>query len=152
MGDSSSDHLFVYGTLRRGARMHALLEGAARPVGPARYRGRIHQLGGYPGAVASEDPADVVHGELYAFPLEDSDSLLARLDHYEGSEFERTRAPVQRRDGGSVESWLYLYRGSLAGRPRIASGDSLDSDPAQTRSSAHRGAGLRRAAPAGPRG
>ena len=42
--------------------MHILLEGAVRPGGPARYCGRLYQLGSFPGAVMSCDPADVVHG------------------------------------------------------------------------------------------
>jgi gamma-glutamylcyclotransferase (GGCT)/AIG2-like uncharacterized protein YtfP len=125
-GDAGDEHLFVYGTLRRGARMHALLAGAARPLGPATFRGRLYHLGGYPGAVASPDSGDVVRGELYALDGRDADRLLARLDRYEGPDFERVRAEV--RSDGPVSSWIYLVRTSVEGRPRIVSGDYLGED------------------------
>jgi gamma-glutamylcyclotransferase (GGCT)/AIG2-like uncharacterized protein YtfP len=125
VSDSNREHLFVYGTLRRGAGMHALLDGSARRVGPARYRGRLYHLGGFPGAVASHDPNDVIHGELYGLARDDARALLERLDHYEGAEFERVRAEVGAEGDRMIESWLYLYRASVSGRRRIVSGDFL---------------------------
>ena len=126
--DSAREHLFVYGTLRRGARMHALLTDAARHVGSATYRGRLYHLGGHPGAVASSDARDVVRGDLYAFERPDADALLVRLDRYEGPEFRRVRAEVL--CDGPVSSWIYLVCASIEGRPRIESGDFLAEDDA----------------------
>ena len=59
-----SDLLFVYGTLMRGFDhpMAKLLAGNAEFLGPAQCRGRLYLVKHYPGLVASDDPADIVHG------------------------------------------------------------------------------------------
>ena len=79
----STDLLFVYGTLRRAAAhpMHRLL-GPAAFVGPGEFQGRLYHLGNYPGMVRSDDPADIVHGEVYR--LHELAATLACLDDYEG--------------------------------------------------------------------
>src|SRR3979411_3550385 len=61
------DRLFVYGTLMRGfdhprAR---LLSRSADFVGEARCQGRLYLVKHYPGLVLSDDPDEVVFGELY---------------------------------------------------------------------------------------
>lgn len=134
----SLPRLFVYGTLRRGASAASLMDGAAH-LGAARFRGRLYDLGAHPGAVASDDPDDVVHGELFAFPPREADACLARLDRYEGPAFRRERVRVVLAAGGLQESWIYLYAGELTGLPLIASGD-------------YRPLRARRAAPADRRG
>ena len=63
-------HLFVYGTL---SPRHAPLEIAAtvrrlRPVGQASVRGRLYDLGEYPGAVLSEKSRSVIRGEVFELP------------------------------------------------------------------------------------
>jgi gamma-glutamylcyclotransferase (GGCT)/AIG2-like uncharacterized protein YtfP len=78
------DHLFVYGTLRRGAQPNghaALLHGAARFVGRGRVRGRLYRVSWYPGLVDSDDGHDTVVGDVFALPA--GESLLAALDAYE---------------------------------------------------------------------
>jgi gamma-glutamylcyclotransferase (GGCT)/AIG2-like uncharacterized protein YtfP len=88
------------------------------------YRGRLYDLGWYPGVVPSDDPADLVRGELFALPSAAA-PLLAELDRYEGPEFSRVCAPVTLADASAVESWIYLYTREVNGLPRIASGDFL---------------------------
>lgn len=129
----STDHLFVYGTLRRSAShpMHTLVSPATF-VGPGEFRGRLYDLGSYPGVVASDDPADRVHGEVYH--LHDPAATLARLDRYEGcgetdlspTEYVRVVAEVRLSDGVPVHAHLYLYQRSVEGLPRVESGDYLD--------------------------
>ncbi len=122
----SAPRIFVYGTLRRGGSAASLLRGA-RPLGAARFQGRLYDLGDYPGVVASEDPADVVHGDLFALPADEAEALLARLDRYEGPEYRRVQLRVERADGEHCEAWLYLYSPDPGGLHRIESGDySLD--------------------------
>jgi gamma-glutamylcyclotransferase (GGCT)/AIG2-like uncharacterized protein YtfP len=115
-------HLFVYGTLRRGGPMHALLEPGACWVGAARLRGRLYDLGPFPG-LAEGRRGDWVQGELYRIGRAD---LLAALDRYEGRAFRRViREVVRADDDSAVSAWVYLFAGSLRGRRRIASGDYL---------------------------
>ena len=130
----STDHLFVYGTLRRSAAhpMHGLLQ-PAEFVGHGEFRGRLYDLGAYPGAVASDDPTDIVQGEIYR--LADPLATLARLDRYEGcaettaaakAEYVRSVTSIRLSAGGCVRAYIYLYQRSCAGLTRITSGDFLE--------------------------
>ena len=114
-------NLFVYGTLRRRCRnkFARLLHTHARFLGNARVRGRLYQFSRYPGAVLSEVPDDWVRGEV--FELEDP-SILAALDEYEGTEFERAMVGVHLENGEQLEAWVYLFIGKRRGR-HIKSGN-----------------------------
>jgi gamma-glutamylcyclotransferase (GGCT)/AIG2-like uncharacterized protein YtfP len=129
----TSDHLFVYGTLMRGFDhpMARLLSANADFVGAARCRGRLYLVKYYPGLVLSDDPEDVVFGELFRLrrPVE----LLREFDMYEAcgegftmpTEYIRERLKVTLDDGAVSEAWTYLYNWPVAGLPRIASGRFL---------------------------
>lgn len=105
------------------------LAAQAALVGPASCQGRLYLVAHYPGIVASDDPADRVIGEVYRLG---ESALLDALDDYEGCgagdppphEFVRRRHPV-RCGGRAFDAWVYFYTGSVAGLPRIASGDFL---------------------------
>jgi len=127
-----SERLFVYGTLRKDSAnsMHRMLERDASFVARARTRGHLYDLGEYPGLVASD--ADTwVYGDVYE--LADPSATLARLDDYEGCgsndakphEYERVRCEVVMDTGGRETAWVYIYRGTLAGKREIRSGDYL---------------------------
>ena len=128
--------LFAYGTLRRGAPMHGLLEGRTRWIGPASVAGRLVDLGAFPGLVLSASPGDRVHGDLFAIADAQREELLDALDRYEGASFERVEQIV---DGpeGPARAWLYVYRGEAEGRPVVAGGDYL-AQGGQTSSSSNR--------------
>lgn len=125
-------HLFVYGTLMNGMEAEALLaDKGARPIGRGKIRGKLVDLGEYPGAIRSAEPGDVVFGELYEL----APDSLRQLDSYEEydpddparSLFVRDKVQVDLVDqpGRRVEAWTYFYnekRGKVAGR-RIKSGD-----------------------------
>ena len=128
----TADLLFVYGTLRgdSGQPMHAELARVAALVGRAVFRGRLYWIRDYPGAVASDDPADRVHGEVYR--LHDPARTIPALDEYEGcgpgfgdSEFERVEADVALASRDTVRAWIYVYRKPTRELTRIASGDFL---------------------------
>ena len=126
-----TERLFVYGTLRKGSRgsMHHLLAQHARLIGPARTSGRLYHLGSYPGLVPSSERDAWVRGDLYA--LERLPEVLDRLDDYEGCgpndaqphEFERVQREVVLDTGERALAWLYVYKGSIAGKDEIRSGD-----------------------------
>jgi gamma-glutamylcyclotransferase (GGCT)/AIG2-like uncharacterized protein YtfP len=80
----------------------------------------------------SDDPADVVFGELYR--LRQPNELLREFDMYEAcgegfaepTEYIRQMLPVTL-DGGDVrEAWTYIYNWPVANLPRIASGRFLE--------------------------
>jgi gamma-glutamylcyclotransferase (GGCT)/AIG2-like uncharacterized protein YtfP len=82
----SSDRLFVYGTLMRGFDhpMARVLSDNADFLGEARCQGRLYLVKHYPGLVLSDDPADIVFGEV--FRLRARDELLREFDIYEAAE------------------------------------------------------------------
>jgi gamma-glutamylcyclotransferase (GGCT)/AIG2-like uncharacterized protein YtfP len=131
---SHSDRLFVYGTLMRGFDhpMAQLLSRSADFVGEARCRGRLYLIKHYPGLVLSDDPADLVSGELYR--LRQPEALLREFDMYEAcgegfaepTEYVRRMLPVTPADEAVSEAWTYIYNWPVTGLPRIASGRFLE--------------------------
>lgn len=121
----------MYGSLRRGAPggMARLMQPGSRRSGLGRVRGRLLDLGAYPGLVPGT--TGWVVGELHQ--LLDAPGVLERLDRYEGCgpadppphEFARVVLPVRTAAGLEVPAWVYVYRGATAGRPAIPSGDYL---------------------------
>lgn len=107
--------LFVYGTLkpRRGDR-------SALRHGTARLRGRLWDLGAYPGAIVDADAPGFVHGDV--IDGGDDAELLARLDAYEGAEYRRDRVVVQTDDGREHDCWIYVLVAEPQGAARIESG------------------------------
>jgi gamma-glutamylcyclotransferase (GGCT)/AIG2-like uncharacterized protein YtfP len=129
-----SDRLFVYGTLMRGFDhpMAQLLTRSADFIGEARCRGRLYLVKHYPGLVLSDDPNDVVFGELYR--LRRPAELLREFDMYEAcgeglaepTEYVRRTLSVTVEDG-AAEAWTYIYNWPVAHLPQIASGRFLES-------------------------
>jgi gamma-glutamylcyclotransferase (GGCT)/AIG2-like uncharacterized protein YtfP len=83
--------LFVYGSLKRGGRHHAELQGAPFLGEAETLPGHaVIQLGDYPALVASAGPG-VVAGELFEVP----ESLLPALDEFEGDAYVRQNVAVK---------------------------------------------------------
>jgi gamma-glutamylcyclotransferase (GGCT)/AIG2-like uncharacterized protein YtfP len=129
----TSDHLFVYGTLMRGFDhpMAQLLSRSADFIGEARCRGRLYLIKHYPGLVLSDDPAEIVFGEL--FRLRRPAECLREFDMYEAcgegfeppTEYIRQMLPVTS-DDGAAEAWTYVYNWPVTELPRIESGRFLE--------------------------
>ena len=129
-----SDRLFVYGTLMRGFDhpMAKLLSRSADFLGEARCQGRLYLIKHYPGLVLSDNPTDIVSGELYR--LRDRDALLGEFDMYEAcgegfpepTEYLRQMLQVKLADGTAGEAWTYVYNWPVTGLPHIASGKFLE--------------------------
>lgn len=118
--------LFVYGTLMsRFVNGPAVsLRRAAKLLGPATFSGRMYLVTAnrsfvYPAVVASAEPGETVHGEL--FELRDT-AVLDRLDQYEGAEYQRVATDVATADGSIVEANVYLFNASTDGLRHIPSG------------------------------
>ena len=130
----TSDHLFVYGTLMRSFDhpMAQLLSRSADFIGEARCQGRLYLVKHYPGLVLSDDPAEIVFGELHR--LRHPAELLREFDMYEAcgegfaapTEYVRQILPVTLGDGGAGEAWTYLYNWPVTNLPRIVSGRFME--------------------------
>jgi len=116
--------LFAYGTLRRGAPMHGLIEERVRWVGPARAPGKLIDLGSFPALIPPRSRRDEVHGDLFEFEPGDAEALLDALDRYEGERFRRESVRVVGRNG-EVDAWLYRYVGDARAGRAIHGGDYL---------------------------
>ena len=129
--------LFVYGTLMSAAKsgfgstMRRRLARASVRLGGATVKGRLYDLGGYPGLVPSDAGRDLVAGELIR--LLDTDRVFRWLDVYEGigdghelpHAYERKVCDVRLTRGPRVAAWIYLYRLNTSGCARIRSGNWL---------------------------
>lgn len=127
--DPPVDHVFVYGTLRRGDDNDITrLRPPPHFVGIAAVPGRLHHFGAYPGVVLGG--RDVVHGEVYAI----TPALEARLDEIEcvypqqsDEYFKRAiEVDVQLAEGGRRAIMCICYEinpDRLGSAPLIASGD-----------------------------
>ena len=117
--------LFAFGTLRRREEndFARRLHGHSSYLGPGRFQGRLYDLGDYPGAVPSDDPADQVVGDAFALDPAHADEVIAALDAYEGAAYERREVHVTLDSGETVRCWAYLYVDSLDGCALIPSGD-----------------------------
>ena len=111
------EYIFVYGTLRRNANsdMSRLLANHAEFVDDASYLGKLYKIDYYPGVVPSDDPNDIVHGEVYL--LHQANIVLPLLDQYEefGPEFPEPNEYIRRKqavllkNGRIVTAWVYIY-------------------------------------------
>ncbi len=113
------ERVFLYGTLRPGHAPPEIADAVSRlrRIGSGTIRGRLHDLGAYPGVVL-DDAAAEVRGEVFAVP----DAVtLAQMDTYEGyyagnaagSLFLRVKVEVALDDGASEACWIYVYNRPL---------------------------------------
>jgi gamma-glutamylcyclotransferase (GGCT)/AIG2-like uncharacterized protein YtfP len=127
----SDDYLFVYGTLRRDSDsgMYSLLARYGQFVDDATYQGKLYMVDYYPGLVPSDNPHDIVHGEVYK--LSCPDIVLSRLDDYEEcgpnfckpTEYVRRKENVKTKSGEVITAWVYIYNCPTEGLQLIQSGD-----------------------------
>lgn len=126
-----TEHLFLYGTLLPELirpELRPLLRGLI-PVGSGRVRGRLYDLGAFPGAVVDAECDSWILGRIFVLPSA-PDRLMA-LDRHEGyfpdqperSLFLRIRKLVERPGFGFIDSWLYAYNRPIGTATRIESGD-----------------------------
>lgn len=133
--DHALSLLFVYGTLMSHAvnEMALALATNASKLGDGTFRGnmyRVHHPDGtwdYPAVIASGDPSDLVHGEIYQLSSPDIFDL---LDDYEACgpntpephEYRRQVVEVQTTESKCIKAHIYLYARPTAGLEEITSG------------------------------
>ena len=126
--------LFAYGTLQpkhAPAEVHEALK-ALRPVGKGAARGKVFDLGEYPGATFQNDAQGTVKGTVYQLPESprEREQIFLKLDEYEGvcskqparSLFVRRQLPVSLKNGRKINCWVYEYNGDEPRWPAIFDG------------------------------
>ena len=129
---TSNYQLFVYGSLRSDFNhpAHAYIsEHFVLQAAPARVKGKVYDLGEYPGAIPTPEN-HFIKGELYRLKEgQDFDWAIAQLDDYEGlnetsSLYVRETALVYL-NNDTTTAWIYWYNMPVEGKHWIASGDVL---------------------------
>ena len=121
--------LFVYGSLKRGYRLHRhLRSGVFKGVAYTEPGYALYRLGWYPGMVV-EVKSGCVTGELFEIP----ESLLPELDEVEGVPHLYRRAAISvhcpDHSGESVVALTYLYQQSVRQHPRVVDGHWREDEP-----------------------
>ncbi|HVV55722.1 MAG TPA: gamma-glutamylcyclotransferase family protein [Mucilaginibacter sp.] len=120
--------LFVYGSLLDEDNKYGLyLRANSKFFSAAKVRGKLYDIGEYPGAVLSPDDDEYVHGTI--FRLNDPVSVLPIIDLYEGfgadqpkpNEFIRIQALAEA-ENGTPTCWVYIYNLPVNGLPVIGEG------------------------------
>jgi len=124
-----NNYLFVYGTLLNADNEFAIyLKNNCSFYADGKFKGLLYDIGEYPGAIADDQYAGYVYGNI--FMMSDAISALKYLDDYEGfgPEQEQPNLFVRKIVGiesekGIISCWCYLYNLSVDGLPVIVCGD-----------------------------
>jgi len=100
------------------------------PLGQGKFKGRLYDVGKYPGAVADANTPQYIHGAIYL--MDEPGSILRTIDDYEGisptepqpHEYVRALIEVEAAHG-VVTCWVYLYNWPVNKLAQIVSGDYL---------------------------
>ncbi|MBO6824567.1 MAG: gamma-glutamylcyclotransferase [Sneathiella sp.] len=130
----SDELMFVYGTLRKdtASPMKPVLDQYCELLGTASMRGKLYDLGRYPGLVINEEGAGPVSGQL--FRLKDVQKVLREFDYYEECSddfpephlYVREKVQVIKADGRAHMAWVYIYNRPTAGHIHIQGGDYIE--------------------------
>ena len=104
--------LFVYGSLAPGRTNEHVLAHVEGTWEPATVRGNLVEKGwgtglGFPALAPAED-APEVSGLVLTSP--DLDGYWARLDEFEGAEYQRVVVTATLADGHAVSAYVYVHR------------------------------------------
>ncbi len=131
MANRGKEYLFVYGTLKKdiGNDMYHLLAKHAKFISDATWKGKLYIVEDYPCAIPSDDPSDIVYGELYL--LNNPDNILPNLDEYEECSdkfpkptlFKRIKGDVRLNNDDTVNAWIYIYNMPVDNLVQIKSGN-----------------------------
>jgi gamma-glutamylcyclotransferase (GGCT)/AIG2-like uncharacterized protein YtfP len=100
--------------------------GQMKLIGPATVRGRLYDLGEYPGLVL-EQGAAVVKGQLLQIP---NQQILEQLDRYEACPlpdspqglFRRVKTTASEYSGQASVCWVYVYNRDVTRVPLVECG------------------------------
>lgn len=127
----TNNYLFVYGTLLDDKNEFGIyLKNHCSFYAKGRFKGRLYDIGEYPGAVADEDSPGYVYGSIYI--MNNEIEILKVLDDYEGVGGDQEQPNLFVREVIEVETdvkklacWVYLYNLATDNYPQILSGKYL---------------------------
>jgi gamma-glutamylcyclotransferase (GGCT)/AIG2-like uncharacterized protein YtfP len=123
-------YLFAYGTLipeLAPAFMRLVLKSFV-PKAKGKVKGKLYDLGEFPGAVLDSRSRTSIRGQIFEIP--DDPIVLAKLDDYEEfdpsnpdtSLFVRRKRMVQSEDGNRYSCWIYEYNRPIVKRKLVPRG------------------------------
>jgi gamma-glutamylcyclotransferase (GGCT)/AIG2-like uncharacterized protein YtfP len=126
-----TEYLFVYGTLLLSGNEFAIyLQKNSAFYKKGKFRGKLYNVGEYPGAIEITEGDLYVHGIIVK--LNNATVILKHIDHYEGFRAGQTKPYLFVRNlieaetnNGIVKCWVYLYNHSVNDLYLIKSGDYL---------------------------
>ncbi len=126
-------YLFVYGTLRKGFALLVpkMIASDIEWVGYSSIKGKLYNIGKYPGAVPDDAGDSFVIGEI--IKIKTPDKVFKFLDNYEdynaedlhASEYCRRKEWFRLEDGATVEAWIYWYNFAVNHKERIDENDYI---------------------------
>jgi gamma-glutamylcyclotransferase (GGCT)/AIG2-like uncharacterized protein YtfP len=123
-----NNKLFVYGTLLDEDNKYGIyVRDSSKFYSTARLRGKLYDIGEYPGAVLAPEGDDFLYGII--LEMDEPIEVLALVDMYEGygadqpqpNEFIRVLTEAET-ETGPVNCWIYLYNLSTNGLIAIENG------------------------------
>ncbi|WP_158993278.1 gamma-glutamylcyclotransferase [Mucilaginibacter sp. L196] len=127
----NNNYLFVYGTLLNESNEFAIyLKQNCNYFGKGKLKGRLYDLGEYPGAIPDENYPGYVYGSICE--LKNTAGALRFLDYYEGFGDDQDQPNLFIREllgvetnGGLIDCWVYLYNLPVEDFRVIESGDYI---------------------------
>ncbi len=130
----SIEFIFVYGTLRKDTALnkHYMLEPDCSYYSEATMQGKLYDVDGYPGAILSDNPRDIVYGDVYK--ITNGAFVFSQLDNYEScsdnypkpQEYRREKLNISLSNGRKISAWVYLFNHHILNLKQIVSGDYLN--------------------------
>ncbi len=127
----TNGYLFVYGTLlAKDNQYAAYLRQHCKLAGAGKFKGRLYDIGEYPGAVIDLNGDQYVYGSIYL--MDRAEEVLKVIDAYEGLgindpqpyEYIRDLVDIEI-DNRIVACCVYIYNWPVSGKELISGGDYL---------------------------
>ncbi len=132
-----SRFLFAYGTLHPRYAPAEIAPFAAKltPIGEGFAYGVLYDLGGYPGAILDPSSQQTIAGTVFQLP--DEPQILDELDRYEECDpaapdtslFVRVLHSVALATSGTLQCWIYVWKGDPTSATVIPSGRFRSGSP-----------------------
>jgi gamma-glutamylcyclotransferase (GGCT)/AIG2-like uncharacterized protein YtfP len=124
-------YLFVYGTLLNTQNQYgAYLQQHCTFLQNGKFKGKLYDMGEYPGAIFSDEGDQYVHGSVYQ--MDNPKNLLSFIDDYEGFGAGQDQPNLFIRDLKDIETtastiacWVYVYNLPVKHLVQIKSGKYL---------------------------